>query len=140
MEDKNDPPIVAIRRARLEQWIKERHDGVQARFVTETEINQGELSALLKTKSFGEKKARKIESQAGMPSGWLDQGGDAARPVSTIHTRVGQKHARKLVQAVCDLAAQINDDGLRELAGFARCLTGTHPFKKPAPAKRKKAA
>lgn len=49
-------------------------------------------------------------------------------------------HSRDLVQKVCDLAEQINDDGLRELAGFARCLTGTHPFKKPARAKPKKAA
>lgn len=50
------------------------------------------------------------------------------------------RHRRDLVQKVCDLAEQINDDGLRELAGFARCLTGTHPFTKPAAPKRKKAA
>lgn len=39
-------------------------------------------------------------------------------------------HARSLVKTVCDLAEQINDDGLRELIGFARCLTGTHPTTK----------
>lgn len=39
-------------------------------------------------------------------------------------------HARRLVKTVCDLAEQISDDGLRELIGFARCLTGTHPLAK----------
>lgn len=36
-------------------------------------------------------------------------------------------HNRQLVQTVHELAEQINDDGLHELIGFARCLTGTHP-------------
>lgn len=43
-------------------------------------------------------------------------------------------HSRKLVQTVCELAEQINDNGLRELIGFARCLTGTHPAAKQTPA------
>jgi SOS-response transcriptional repressor LexA len=34
--------------------------------------NQGELSGLLKSKSFGEKKARSLEKLAGMPPNWLD--------------------------------------------------------------------
>lgn len=37
-------------------------------------------------------------------------------------------HDRPNVQRVCDLAEQIDDDGLKELAGYARCLTGTHPL------------
>jgi len=41
-------------------------------FIDKTGINQGELSALLKNKSFGEKKARKLETDAGMPAYWLD--------------------------------------------------------------------
>jgi hypothetical protein len=47
-----------IRRARLAQLIRERYDGSQARFVDETGENQGEVSGLLRTKSFGERKAR----------------------------------------------------------------------------------
>lgn len=81
--------------------------------------------------------ARWIEVTADLPLGWLDQEhrdtyspGTAAAPIARqdeIAYTVPPRHARPLVQTVCDLAAQINDDGLRELIGFARCLTGTHP-------------
>ena len=64
--------ITDIRRENLQRWIDEKYNGVQAGFVAFTEINQGELSALLKNKSFGEKKARSIEEKAGMPIMWLD--------------------------------------------------------------------
>ena len=65
--------IVANRRARLNAWIDQYCDGKQAVFIERTDINQGELSALLKQKSFGEKKARSLEEKAGMPKYWLDQ-------------------------------------------------------------------
>jgi phage repressor protein C with HTH and peptisase S24 domain len=68
---KTDSPIVATRRKRLRQWIDERHNGSQAAFVMAAQINQGELSLLLKDKSFGEKKAAAIERDAGMPPGYL---------------------------------------------------------------------
>ena len=45
--------ITDIRRENLQRWIDEKYNGVQAGFVAFTEINQGELSALLKNKSFG---------------------------------------------------------------------------------------
>lgn len=61
-----------LRRFNLQKWIDANCDGKQANFVELTEINQGELSSLLKNKSFGEKKARKIEKLAGMPTMWLD--------------------------------------------------------------------
>lgn len=71
-----DTPIVALRRANLSKWIDAHYYGVQQSFVDETGINQGELSALLgkkrTKKSFGEKKARAIEIQAGMPTDYLD--------------------------------------------------------------------
>ncbi|MBU3908888.1 MAG: helix-turn-helix domain-containing protein [Gammaproteobacteria bacterium] len=35
-----------------------------------------------------------------------------------------------LLSTLYELAKLINDDGLRELIGFARCLTGTHPAAK----------
>lgn len=78
--------IQDIRRARLAQLIKERYKS-QADFVSSTGENQGEVSGLLKTKSFGEKKARKIEVKAGLPAGWLDEQGpqevgNADRPAS----------------------------------------------------------
>jgi hypothetical protein len=64
--------IQDIRRARLAQLIRERYDGSQARFVDETGENQGEVSGLLRTKSFGERKARKLEAKSNVPPGWLD--------------------------------------------------------------------
>ncbi|TAN86146.1 MAG: hypothetical protein EPN14_00550 [Gallionella sp.] len=60
------------RRKRLRQWINDNY-GSQAAFIEKTGINQGELSGLLRNKSFGEKKARNLELLAGMPSKWLDQ-------------------------------------------------------------------
>ncbi|WP_416190730.1 bifunctional 3,4-dihydroxy-2-butanone-4-phosphate synthase/GTP cyclohydrolase II [Neisseria sp. CCUG12390] len=68
--------ITELRRHNLRQWINRQYGGQQARLVAATGINQGELSALLKNKSFGEKKARKIERDAAMPEMWLD----------TVHT------------------------------------------------------
>jgi hypothetical protein len=61
---------------------------------------------------------------------WL---GLATQPTYQSAAAIAQeppKHFRPLVQAVCDFAEQINDDGLRELVGFARCLAGTHPLVK----------
>jgi len=65
--------IQDIRRKNLEQLIQEKY-GNQAGFVRATGINQGELSAILRgMKSFGEKKARKLEQDAGLQPGQLDQ-------------------------------------------------------------------
>jgi phage repressor protein C with HTH and peptisase S24 domain len=59
------------RRARLMELIS-RYES-QAEFVRVSGENQSEVSGLLKTKSFGEKKARKIEAAVGLPPEWLDQ-------------------------------------------------------------------
>lgn len=74
-----EPANVAVRRRRLQDWIDQRFGGVQSAFLediasrTGKPANQGELSGLLSgKKSFGEKKARKLEQQAGMPPSWLD--------------------------------------------------------------------
>ncbi|MBB5860214.1 S24 family peptidase [Xanthomonas arboricola] len=95
-----ESPLVALRRARLQQWINEKHDGKQADFVRAAGINQGELSLLLKNKSFGEKRAAALERAAGMPSGYLSGSGPSqTHPVSPIleteklvgdHVRVNQ--------------------------------------------------
>lgn len=64
--------IQATRRQRLRLLINEHYGGVQAKFLDATGMNQGELSSLLRDKSFGERKARKIEALAGIAAGWLD--------------------------------------------------------------------
>ncbi len=65
--------VVSCRRRNLKLWIDAKYNGLQASFIEKTDINQGELSALLKNKSFGEKKARSIELKAEMPYRYLDQ-------------------------------------------------------------------
>lgn len=69
----------ATRRVMLKKWIDEKFNGSQASYLddiakrdTEKPLNQGELSALLKDKSFGEKKARKLEMQSNMPTRYLE--------------------------------------------------------------------
>lgn len=64
--------IVTNRRLKLQHLIDTAFGGSQASFIAKTDINQGELSGLLRSKSFGEKKARKIEQQVGIDSGYLD--------------------------------------------------------------------
>lgn len=78
---------VAHRRQRLRLWIDTFFDGSQAAFIADAgehghEINQGELSGLLKNKSFGEKKARSLELVARMSPRWLD----GTAPPSTART------------------------------------------------------
>jgi len=108
---KTDTPAVARRRQRLQQWIDERFHGKQADFVRATGINQGELSGLLKEKSFGEKRAHSIEQAAGMPAGYL---GDESTKVSTVaeiattsdYVRVEQIDAEAQMGAV----GRVNED------------------------------
>lgn len=64
--------IQDIRRKRLRQLIADRYEGSQSKLVEATGENQGEISSLLRNKSFGEKKARKLEQKADLPVGWLD--------------------------------------------------------------------
>lgn len=82
---KEDSPVTAIRRSQLKLWIDVHHGGSQASFIASTndgikQLNQGELSGLLKNKSFGERKARSLEKQAGMPDFYLDQSPSAPNP------------------------------------------------------------
>ena len=71
--------ITDLRRLNLRQWIADKYGGQQSRFAEAASVNQGELSSLLKNKSFGEKKARKIEQAASMPDMWLDTPHDTGR-------------------------------------------------------------
>ncbi len=64
---------VEIRRKRLQDLIDDKYQGVQANLLKdwakrnpEKEINQGELSLLLKKKSFGEKKGLSLAKGLGL--------------------------------------------------------------------------
>lgn len=82
-----DIDIVKTRRERLRELITKRFGGKQARMVEETGINAGELSGLLRTKHFGEKKARALEAQLGLPAMWLD--GESKAPASPHNDLLG---------------------------------------------------
>lgn len=107
---KPDTPAVATRRRRLRQWIEERHGGSQAAFAAAASINQGELSLLLKDKSFGEKRAATIEAAAGMPAGYLSGDGRAevvaAPAMAGDYLRVEQIDAEAQMGAV----GRVNED------------------------------
>jgi hypothetical protein len=66
------------RRIQLRKWIHDHFGGSQSLFISSTndgekQINQGELSGLLGKKSFGEKRARRLEQQAKMPTNYLEE-------------------------------------------------------------------
>lgn len=63
----------ANRRRQLKAWISLHHDGKQAEFVKAHKLNQPEISGLLRTKSFGSARARRLEGQTGMPKRYLDE-------------------------------------------------------------------
>lgn len=81
------------RRRRLALLIDRKY-GTQAEFVRATGENQGEVSGLLSgKKSFGEKKARKIELESGIPSGWLDLAAGGEADLTGIPNERGVMHA-----------------------------------------------
>lgn len=81
--------------------------------------------------------AWRFEDAFGMTRGWLDtdHSPQEGRHVGELvaQYRTPRRHERPLVQTLYELAEQINDNGLRELIGFARCLAGTHTAAKPKP-------
>ena len=92
-----------LRRRNLRQWIADKYGGQQTRFAEAIAINQGELSALLKNKSFGEKKARKIEQAAQMPAMWLDQEHASAQP--DHQERRTMPHISSIPEILADIKA-----------------------------------
>lgn len=63
--------VVELRRKNLRQWIRDHYKN-QAEFVSRHELNQGEISALMRDKAFGEVKARNLEQICNMPHMYLD--------------------------------------------------------------------
>lgn len=90
-----DDPAIANRRARLREWIDSHFGGSLTLFLASTnngekQMNQGELSALLRNKTFGERRARSLELLAHMPPRYLDTPLANARqaPTSAIEEEV----------------------------------------------------
>lgn len=96
-----------LRRHNLRCWINRLYGGRQSAFADAARINPGELSGLLKSKSFGEKKARKIERDAGMPAMWLDADhGDGPPSFPTAHeTKPTMSHISSTPEILADIKA-----------------------------------
>lgn len=101
--------IEDIRRNNLERFIQEKYKGKQMGFVDDTGVNQGELSGLInKKRAFGERKARKLEKLANLPTGWLDQDRSIGQAVVAVDgsspppNAIRIRHVKITVQAGVD--------------------------------------
>ena len=80
--------------------------------------------------------AWRFEDAFGMPRGWLDTDHDsvprnrAESPPGPVYA-VAARHARPLVQTLCDIAERINDPGLLQAVGYLQALATSHPLHKP---------
>lgn len=110
-----DTDIVAARRRNLKRWIDQHFNGNQASFLagiaerTGEKANQGELSGLLGTKSFGEKKARKLEIQASMPFMHLDT--TSPQSVSRSDATPSDSHHISVRRVRIEGAVEMDDSG-----------------------------
>lgn len=65
--------IKDTRRANLKAWIEKNYEGNVSAFARAADLHQPRIAEILGgTKSFGEKYARKVETNAKMPAGHLD--------------------------------------------------------------------
>ncbi len=115
------------RRRQLQLWIEARHAGKQSAFVAAHKLNQGEISALLKDKSFGGVKARNLEAKCGMPPRYLDQ--REAEPAA-----VAKLSPRALTLARAYDAADAEAQRLA-LSIALQILRGNHPAAAPTKAR-----
>ena len=115
----------------LKQLIADRFGGTQAAFARA--INRGPAQVnqwLTGHRKLDVKGQRHIENALNLPAGFMS-GADIGTISSANHRQT--THDRPLVQRVCDLAENINDDGLNQLVGFARCLLSDYPLTKAKP-------
>lgn len=95
-----DDPAIANRRARLREWIDTHFGGSHTLFIASTnngekQMNQGELSALLRNKTFGERRARSLEIMAHMPTRYLDSSFDEKGAPSTSPAHLAREQTKQ---------------------------------------------
>ncbi|WP_155808197.1 hypothetical protein [Bordetella petrii] len=78
-----------VRRDQLRAWISSHYSSARA-FCQDNGLNESEISQLLRTKSFGPRRARKLEEQAKMPLRYLE--GPALRSASGKSAAVKESH------------------------------------------------
>ncbi len=122
MEEERSARLVRVRRRRLKKLIEEQYKS-QADFVRSTGENQGEVSGLLNSKSFGEKKARNLEAKCGLPAGWMDVD-DELEPAGNQATATPQTGAPPWMAPeafeLLSLYYEADPDGRAEIMNTAR--------------------
>jgi len=111
--DYQNSPIVKARRERLQEWIDTHYGGSRSAFIQAASIHHGELSGLLRTKSFGERRAESLEKAAGMPPGYLVSPLIETTPVPSPNIPVSAKdYVRfELLDGLADLGpGAVNED------------------------------
>ncbi|WP_313620723.1 hypothetical protein [Achromobacter sp.] len=78
-----------VRRDRLRAWISAHYPNTRA-FCLAHGLNESEISQLLRTKSFGSRRARNLEAQAGMPLRYLENVQVGAEPAATATKQASQ--------------------------------------------------
>lgn len=109
-----DSTVPDARRAALRAWIDTRFAGSQAAYIEDArrrrvKLNQSEISQLLGSKSFGEKKARTLEQQSGMPDGYLVHATGTSSPPAVASTAMqlltrATPRSRKHLEAIIEAA------------------------------------
>ncbi|WP_429562071.1 helix-turn-helix domain-containing protein [Paraburkholderia sp. MM6662-R1] len=108
------------RRERLRHLIDSRYKGRQVDFLKDSGESQSEISGILNgRKSFGEKKARKIERTLDLPEGWLDSTTPARQPsaaellsmqVERIRSILSGRSAQDVERAIRILEVALADE------------------------------
>lgn len=118
----------------LRKLIDDRYGGNQAAFSRAIKRQAAQVNQWLTGyRKLDTKGQRHIETMLGLPAGYMS--GEVRytiQPQAPL-TAEEPRHARPLVQQVCDMAEQINDAGLNQLIGFATNLRCTHPIVKAKP-------
>lgn len=135
MEKNPNNRVVNARRVRLRKWIDD-HFRNTAAFIAEHKLNQGEISGLLKDKSFGEKRARALEVKAGMPYGYLDAL-DGAPAIRLEHAPNRAYKFKELAELVA-LMEGTDDMGRAIALAVAAAALKTYSATKPTKPTQKK--
>lgn len=127
--------MVLARRQALAHWIKTKFGGSQAAFIESTspKINQGEVSGLLRNKSFREKRAEALERQAKMPEGYLVRAEvRASEAIQPSHKTPSSEpaalglspDAQQLVELIrqADTSQSITSDSWKQLTGIVKTM------------------
>ena len=118
----------------LRKLIAERYEGNQAAFSRAIKRQPAQVNQWLTGyRKLDTKGQRHIETELGLPAGYMSGEPEYEVAKKTTAAMEPPKHFRPLVQAVCDLAEQIDDAGLRNLIDIAECLLRNHPLTKPKP-------